>query len=41
MTPETAKILMDGLITIVAIGGFALVFYVAFKGFFGGYIRGG
>jgi len=39
MTPETAKILMDGLIKIVAIGGLSLVFYATFKGFFGGYSK--
>lgn len=37
MTPETAKILVDGLFGIVAIGGVMLCFYALIKGFFGGY----
>lgn len=39
MTPETAKILVDGLIVIVFIGGVMLCLYAALKGFFGGYDR--
>jgi len=39
MTPEVARILVDGLMIIVFIGGVMLCFYAALKGFFGGYHR--
>ncbi len=34
MTPEVAKILVDGLCRIVFIGGIALCIYAFIKGFF-------
>ena len=34
MTPEVAKILVDGLCRIVFIGGVALCIYAFIKGFF-------
>lgn len=41
MTPEVAKILMDGLFHIVALVGVSLCVYAFIKGIGGGYRRGG
>ena len=41
MTPETMKILVDGIWRIIIAGGVVLCIYTLIKGAHGGYDRGG